>query len=115
MMRGLTARDPGVAARDQPDALRAMAGIRTLMQNIAAAGNTVVPALLALEKLGFNVSVGRDGGGRDLFEATRGDESYLAEDPVSVLGLVKLIEMRSWEWRPSDLEIDEVLKRYDLG
>ena len=30
MMRGPTARDPGVAARDQPDALRAMPGIRIL-------------------------------------------------------------------------------------
>jgi hypothetical protein len=90
-------------------------GSEAFMQNIATAGNTVVPALLALEKLGFSVSVERDGDGRDLFQAVKGEESYIAEDPVSVLGLVKLVEMRGWEWQPSDLEIEDTLQRYDLG
>jgi hypothetical protein len=66
------------------------------MRNISAGGNTVVPAILALEKLGFTVSIeGTDG---EMFRATRGSETYLADDPVAVLGLVKLVEVRGWEW-----------------
>lgn len=84
------------------------------MKKIATAGNTVVPALLALEKLGFVVAI-EQSGDAELFRATRGDETYLAEDPVAVLGLVKLVEMRSWEWQPSDLEIDEVMRRHELS
>ena len=84
------------------------------MKRIATAGNTVVPALLALEELGFVVTVEKSGDA-ELFRATRGDETYVAEDPVAVLGLVKLIEMRGWEWQPSDVEIDEVMRRYKLG
>ena len=73
-----------------------------------------MPALLALEKLGFVVSV-EQSEDAELFRATRGDETYLAEDPVAVLGLVKLVEMRGWEWQPTDVEIDEVMRRYELG
>ena len=85
------------------------------MQNIGTAGNTVVPALLALEKLGFSVSVVPGADGRDLFRAMKGEESFAADDPVSVLGLVKLVETRGREWQASDLEIEEALRRYDLG
>jgi hypothetical protein len=74
---------------------------------IAAAANTVVPALLALESLGYTVVA--DG---SLIVATVGYERYAAEDPVTVLGLVKLIESRSWNWRASDGEIAAVLARF---
>jgi hypothetical protein len=84
------------------------------MKQIASAGNTVVPALLALERLGFTVSVERDGP-FEIFRATRGEESYLADDPVCVLGLVRLVETRGWEWRAGDAEIEEVMRRYALG
>ncbi len=77
------------------------------MRHIATAGNVVVPALLALEELGFAVE--RRGG---LCRATRGDESYVAEDPISVLGLVKLIEVRTWE-KATDAQIEASLKKYD--
>ena len=81
------------------------------MKQIAIAGNTVVPGLLALERLGFEIAVDPSGPVR----ATRGDESYIADDPVTVLGLVKLVEMRSWNWRADDSEITEVISRYKLG
>jgi hypothetical protein len=84
------------------------------MKMIAAAGNTVVPALLALERLGFTVSIERSGDVEEV-SATRGGESYLAEDPVAVLGLVKLIEVRGWDWRPTDAELAEIFHRYRLG
>ena len=84
------------------------------MNTIATAGNTVVPALLALETLGFAIMVERRDGS-EFCTATRGEETYVAEDPVTLLGLVKLIEMRGWNWHPADAEIEEVLRRYWPG
>jgi hypothetical protein len=84
------------------------------MKFITTAGNTVVPAILALERLGFTVAIERTGDDEEV-RATRGDESYLADDPVAVLGLVKLIEVRGWDWSPTDEEIDEVLRRFWPG
>jgi len=83
------------------------------MKLIATAGNTVAPALLVLERLGFVVSIERVGE-RETFRAVRGDETYIGEDPVAVLGLVKLIEMRTWNWHPEDSEIGAVLRKYEL-
>jgi hypothetical protein len=56
------------------------------MNQIATAANTVVPALLVLESLGFTISVLRDGA-VDFVRAPRGEETYVGEDPVAVLGL----------------------------
>src|SRR5215510_3069971 len=76
------------------------------MRSIAAAANTVVPALLTLERLGFDISVDCDED-RQFVRATRGDETYVAADPIEVLGLVKLIEIRGWDWKAADAEIEE--------
>ena len=84
------------------------------MRNISAAGNTVVPAILVLEKLGFTVFVERTQAGEQ-FHAARGDETYTAEDPVMVLGLVRMVEVRSWEWRPTDPDLERVMRQYALG
>jgi hypothetical protein len=83
------------------------------MKRIATAGNTVVPALLTLERLGFEVHVDR-AGDRRFIRATRGEETYVGDDPIEVLGLVKLIEIRGWEWMPGDSEIEESMRRYGL-
>ncbi len=78
-------------------------------RRIAAAGNTVVPAVLALEAAGYRVSKLNG----DLFEATSVDGSnYVADDPVALLGLIKLVELRGWTWRATDSEIDSVLTRF---
>jgi uncharacterized protein YmfQ (DUF2313 family) len=81
------------------------------VNQIVAAGNTVVPALLALEQLGFAVTITRSEQGR-MCTARRGDEVYAADDPVLVLGLIKLVEARGWSWQASDLETDELSARY---
>ena len=44
--------------------------------------------------------------------ATRGEETFIAEDPVTVLGLVRLVELRGWDWRAPDAEIERVLAQY---
>jgi len=87
---------------------------RGMMKTISTAGNTVVPALLALEALGFKVSIDAVDD-QELFVATRGDETYSADDPVAVLGLVKLVEIRSWEWRPPEADLERVTRDYRLA
>jgi hypothetical protein len=90
-------------------------GGRNIVPNkrIAAAGNTVVPALLVLENLGFDVAVRSSSLGQTVV-AVRGEEQYQGDDPVAVLGLIKLIEVRSWEWLPADSEIDNTTRKYRL-
>jgi hypothetical protein len=81
-------------------------------QTIAAAGNTVVPALLALSELGFNVTV--PASPERQWVAIRGQEEFLADDPVTLLGLIKLVEVRTWNWGASDKEIEATLDKYQL-
>ena len=82
-------------------------------KSIAAAGNTVVPALLALEGLGFEVTTQSSSVGETTI-AVRGEEKYVAEDPVTVLGLIKLIELRTWQWSATDSEIEKTLHKCRL-
>jgi hypothetical protein len=36
----------------------------------------------------------------------------VADDPVTILGLIKLIETRSWDWRASDEDITATLDKF---
>jgi hypothetical protein len=63
-----------------------------MQRRIVQAENTVVPALQAVESLGFAIEVNGDN-----IYARRGQEKYGAEDPVTLLGLIRLVELRSWE------------------
>lgn len=84
------------------------------MKGILAAANIIVPAFLVLEQLGFTVTVD-EGAEVSRVRARRGDEEFVADDPITILGLVKLIESRTWDWKPTDEEIDQTIKRYNLG
>jgi hypothetical protein len=81
------------------------------MTTIAAGGNTVVPAILALEDAGFTVSV-QAIAGQTTVSAVRDGEIYTAADPVAVLGLVKLVELRGEAWRATDDEIASTMARH---
>jgi hypothetical protein len=76
---------------------------------IAQGGSTVVPAILVLESLGYTLTIDED-----LMVASSTDTTLVADDPVALLGLLKLVEVRTWAWTASDAEIDETLTRYDL-
>lgn len=72
---------------------------------IAAAGNVEPGALACLRRLGFDVSVGPDGQWR----AESARCVFIAEGPLTLLGLVKFHELRGDDWRPTDAEIDDML------
>jgi hypothetical protein len=81
---------------------------RTGGVDLVAAADTVIPAIVALESMGFTVT--QEAG---LIVARAGNARFAADDPVAVLGLVKLAETRR-PWRADDEEIDDVLGRFSL-
>jgi hypothetical protein len=79
---------------------------------IASAGNTIVPAYLALLEKGYRVSrVGVDEHG-ETWQALKESEEFIAEDPLTLLGLVALYEARGAAWQAPDVDIDAFLKRF---
>lgn len=78
--------------------------------HIYAAGNVVVPAYLAILAKGYNVEM--TGPDRWLL-ATKDGNSYHAEDPIFLLGLIMVGELRGENWQASDQEIDDFLVRFE--
>ncbi|MEU7138849.1 hypothetical protein ABZ942_05305 [Nocardia sp. NPDC046473] len=75
-----------------------------MQHKIAHGGNTLVPAILALAAAGFRMT--EQGA---LLVATG---TYVADDPVALVGLVKLVELRGWSWQANDEEVDTRLARF---
>ncbi|WOB06922.1 hypothetical protein [Piscinibacter gummiphilus] len=74
---------------------------------IASAGNVMASALAVLKQAGYEVTLVAGG---SYFQAVKGESCCLtAEDPLLLLGLAKLFEVRGGEWEPSDAEIDQFL------
>lgn len=74
---------------------------------IAAAGNTLAPALGILQKLGYAVT--RDKSAEQQYQAEDDICIFVADDPVTLLGLVKIYEERGADWQPSDEEVQRLL------
>jgi hypothetical protein len=75
---------------------------------IAAAGNTEVPAYLVLVARGFNFSCDH----QSVWTATKGEASFLADSPLQLLGVVAMFESRGPQWQASDEQIEEFLCKY---
>jgi hypothetical protein len=73
---------------------------------IASAGNVLSSALASLRTLGFVVTVASDS---QLLRAEGPSCTLIAEDPLALLGLAKLYELRGSEWRPTDEELEAFL------
>ena len=76
---------------------------------ITTAGNIVIPAIKLIKELGFQLKV-EDG----FFSASKGDDTFMAEDPLCLLGLIKLIEVKGENWHVSDDEIESIGREYNL-
>jgi len=74
---------------------------------IATGGNVLPAALAALNELGYEVTLMSDG---VLCKAENANNTFLAEDPLLLLGLIKLHEIRGDAWQPTGSEVDAFLK-----
>jgi len=76
---------------------------------LSAAGNTEVPAYLSLKALGYKVDNQEN---TKYWIATKDSTELVAEGPLELLALVKLLEVRGTNWKASDSEIDAFLENY---
>jgi hypothetical protein len=74
---------------------------------LASAANLLTPAYLTVIDRGY--AVGKDG---DMLTATKGDDTFIAEDPISLLGIIAVAEARGENWQATDEQIDEFLARF---
>jgi hypothetical protein len=81
------------------------------MEYITVAGNTEVPAYLALRDLGFTITAEKSEEG-ELWIATKGDLTFSAPSSLQLLGLITLRKERGRNWLAPDPEIDLFLKRF---
>lgn len=84
------------------------------MNTIVSAGNVLVPAYLALVGKGYSVTRSKSGRRDDPEEwcAIKGAARFVAEDPLSLLGLVAMGESRGSAWKASDEEIDAFFAQF---
>lgn len=77
---------------------------------IISAANVEVPAILAIESLGFTIDARIISTEHEMvWTATGNGDEYVAEDPLSLLGLVKLLEVCGDNWQASDDDIAKYL------
>jgi hypothetical protein len=74
---------------------------------LSAAGNTVIPAILLIREIGYTLTIDKE---KSCFLAEKDGNSFEAEDPTMVLGLIKMFEIKGENWKASDSEIEKVLK-----
>lgn len=74
---------------------------------ISLAANTMTPAYLAILSKGFVVTTSGD-----MMIAEKGQNRFVAEEPVSLLGLIALVEVRGEEWQADDHEIDAFVQDF---
>lgn len=83
--------------------------------HVTSAGNTTVPAYLVLLKKGYTVSKNELSQTEELWIATKNATELSAEDPLTLLGLVEMIERRGPNWKASDAEIDAFMQDFNIN
>ncbi len=78
--------------------------------HVFTAGSTLTPAYLAIREKGFTVT--GEAGAVDLMVAKKGGDTYVAEGPLELLGLIAMVEMRGENWSATDDEIDDFLTEF---
>lgn len=78
--------------------------------HIAAAGNTMVPAYLAVVAKSYTVELMNDSSGN--LCAMNGEHTFVAATPLELLGLIAMVEVRGAGWRANDDDVDDYFKRF---
>ncbi len=73
---------------------------------LAIAGNTLAPAFAEIKHLGYRLKFDRS---LNMLVATNEINKFIATDPISLLGLIKLSELRGMKPVSSDDEINDWL------
>jgi hypothetical protein len=100
-----------MTAASPPEQIADVLGTAGEKLRVTNAGNTLAPSYALLRQLGFQVTHLRDANGEPT-GWVRAENQYCvltAEDPVLLLGLIKLIECRGAGWRPTGAEVDDFL------
>ncbi len=85
----------------------------TSPEQIHEAGNTLVPAVLALRALGFAVHrVIADG--VEHWRAEKPGLTLVSDNPMALLGLAAMRKSRGANWKATDDEINDILSEYDF-
>ena len=77
------------------------------------AGNTVVPAYLAVRRKGYSVRVERKED-VELWYAEAEGRRFVGFDPMELLALVGIYETFGRDWPASDRDIDEFFRLFDV-
>lgn len=80
---------------------------------LGAAANVLAPAILVLEAQGWQLEHSPHNQGARWI-ARRGIAELLGDDPLQLLSLAAITDTRGTDWEASDLEIDQVKRRYEL-
>jgi hypothetical protein len=81
------------------------------MRGFSAAGNTMVPAYLTLLQKGYMIRQTRIGDDEH-WVAEKDDWRFGAEDPLSLLGIVAIHEVRGEAWKADDEQIESFLQQH---
>jgi hypothetical protein len=79
--------------------------------NLSSAANVVTPAYLVLLAKGYEVSLS---GPLQQWIATKGEDTFVGDSTIELLGLISIAETRGNDWRASDDEIMAFLQLYKL-
>ncbi len=82
------------------------------MEQIAAAGNTEIPAYLVLIRDGFEVSASPGPDDSEQWIAKNADFKLIAESPLELLGLWSMRKERGSLWKANGEEIEAFLSRF---
>ena len=82
------------------------------MEHITSAGNTEVPAYLALLHNGCRVERKTLPDGSESWDAEQDGLRVSGGSPLEVLGLYCMRKQRGEKWKAEDSEIEEFLKRF---
>ncbi len=79
---------------------------------LAASANVLVPAILLLEAEGWRLE--HDPDATTSWRGRRNDVELLGDDPLQLLSLAAIADSRGANWRASDSEIADVVRRFGL-
>ncbi|SDY28062.1 hypothetical protein SAMN04487939_101614 [Lysobacter sp. yr284] len=78
---------------------------------VAMAGNVLAPASAAIQQLGYALERHPDWPG--WLVARKGEDAFQAENPVELLGLIAMVQLRGDRWEANDRELADYLQRLD--